>query len=246
MTSFVGLIPAAGLGSRLAPLAYAKELLPITYVREEEGLRPIPVIEASLRQLRNAGVGKCAVIVSDRKPELLRYLGESGLDIAFIPQPRADGLAAAAALAEFWLRDANACLLLPDTVVRPADALAKLRAAFESEKADLALGVFPTNRPLELGPVRFDSAMRVTEVQDKPAATDLANSWAMAVWGPRFTALLGEAVRGGWSGPLGHIFHRAVEEGLKVRAVWFADGQFHDVGTPRGLAETLPLLKDGL
>ena len=244
------MIPAAGLASRLGSLGYAKELLPITYVADTPGgpLRPMAVIEASLRQLQGAGVNRSVVIISDRKPELVRYLGsgnDMGLDIAFVHQPRADGLAAAASLAGPWLDGGNACLLLPDTVVRPADALKQVRARFESDKADLVLGIFPTTRPLELGPVRFDDAMRVTEVLDKPASTDLANSWAMAIWGPRFTALLAAAVAENPAQTLGSLFHRAACE-MTVSACWFPQGQFHDVGTPRGLADALPLFLDGL
>jgi glucose-1-phosphate thymidylyltransferase len=244
-------IPAAGMASRLGSLGYAKELLPITYVADTPGgrLRPMAVIEASLRQLQKAGVGRTLVVISDRKPELVRYLGSGrdfGLDIAFVQQSQADGLAAACALATPWVRDGNACLLLPDTVVRPAEALKTVRATFKSAQADLVLGVFPTSRPLELGPVRFDADMRVTDVLDKPAATDLANSWAMAIWGPRFSDLLAKAVAENPSQTLGSLFHRAVGDGLKVLATWFPEGQFHDVGTPQGLAEALPLLRDGI
>ncbi|MDB5740829.1 MAG: hypothetical protein JWP16_1869, partial [Alphaproteobacteria bacterium] len=45
---------------------------------------------------------------------------------------------------------------------------------------------------------------------------------------------------------LGGLFHRAVGDGLNVLAAWFPEGQFHDVGTPQGLAEALPLLRDGI
>jgi glucose-1-phosphate thymidylyltransferase len=247
---YVGVIPAAGLASRLGPLGYPKELLPITYVPGEDGhLRPLPVIEASFRQLRTAGVERALVITSDRKPELMQYLGNGGgigLDLAFLQQARPEGLAAAAALALSWTRGANACLLLPDTIVRPEIALKDARARFEAEHADLVLGVFPTDKPRELGPVRFDGQMRVIEVQDKPAQTDLANSWAMAIWGPRFAELLGSAVRQNPGQTLGGVFQQAVDAGLNVQAVWFAGGAFYDVGTPKGLAEALPQFLKGL
>ena len=250
MNEFVGVIPAAGLASRLGPLGYPKELLPITYVAGDGGhLRPMPVIEASFRQLREAGVGRALVITSDRKPELMQYLGSGGgigLDLAFLQQARADGLASAVALALPWTRGANACLLLPDTIVRPESALNQVRALFETAKADLVLGVLPTAKPKELGPVRFDAAMRVIEVQDKPRETDLDNSWAMATWGPAFAELLRHAVTQNAAIALGNVFQQAVDTGLNVRAVWFADGAFYDVGTPKGLAEALPQFLKGL
>lgn len=250
MIDCVGVIPAAGLASRLGPLGYPKELLPITYVAAEGGhLRPMPVIEASFRQLRTAGIRRSLVVTSDRKPELMQYLGNGGglgLDLAFLQQARAEGLACAVALALPWTRGSNACLLLPDTIVRPEHALKDVCARFESENADLVLGVFPTNKPNELGPVRLGTGNRVTEVQDKPSETDLNNSWAMAVWGPAFADLLANAVKHSPSLALGSVFQQAVDAGLNVQAVWFENGVFYDVGTPKGLAEALPALLKGL
>lgn len=250
MSDYVGVIPAAGLASRLGPLGYPKELLPITYVPGEGGhLRPLPVIEASFRQLREAGAARALVITSDRKPELMQYLahgGGIGLDLAFLQQARPEGLAAAVALAAPWTRGANTCLLLPDTIVRPEHALKDARALFERAEADLVLCVLPTDKPRELGPVRFDSDMRVTEVQDKPAETDLNNSWSMAIWGPRFGELLDSAVRQNPGQTLGAVFQQAVDAEMTVRAAWFPGGAFYDVGTPKGLAEALPQFLKGL
>lgn len=247
MTSYVGIIPAAGVASRLGPLGYPKELLPITYVQGEGGLlRPLPVIEASLRQLRTAGINRCMVITSERKPELAQYLasgGGLGLDIAYVQQTKADGLAAAVTLTAPWTQDAASCLLLPDTIVRPLDALLTMRETFESRGADLVLGVFPTARAKELGPVRFGADGRIIEVQDKPADTDLANSWGLAIWGARFAQMLAAAPAGA---NLGHLFHQAATDGLKTVACWFESGEFHDIGTPHGLAEALPVLVNGL
>jgi glucose-1-phosphate thymidylyltransferase len=245
--NYVGIIPAAGLASRLGPLGYPKELLPITYVQGEDGyLRPLPVIEASLRQLRTADISRCMVITSERKPELAQYLGGGGaigLDIAYVQQSKAEGLAAAVALTVPWTKGSASCLLLPDTILRPLDALKTMRAAFEARGADLVLGVFPTPKPRELGPVRFDAAMRITEVQDKPAATDLANTWGLAIWGARFSEMIAAAPP---NANLGLLFHQAAQNGLNVIACWFESGEFHDVGTPKGLAEALPVLMNGL
>ena len=94
--------------------------------------------------------------------------------------------------------------------------------------------------------MRFDAQMRVIEVQDKPQETDLNNSWALAVWGPRFGELLAGAVKQNAGQTLGAVFQQAVDAGLDVRAVWFADGAFYDVGTPKGLAEALPQFLKGL
>ena len=110
----------------------------------------------------------------------------------------------------------------------------RVRAAYEASGADLVLGVFSTARPHALGPVRLNSEGRVTEVQDKPGQTDLANSWGMAVWGPRFSDMLRKAVARDPATNLGLLFHAATTA-MTVRGVWFAEGAFHDTGTPEGL-----------
>lgn len=225
-TAITGILPAAGLGSRMAPLPHAKELLAVCGV---------PVIDFSLDQLRAAGVAACTAVVSDRKPELVRHLqAADGFSMTFARQETPTGLAAAVALG---LPEAGmACLLLPDTLVRPADALKQVRAEFESSGADLVLGVFSTDRPCELGPVRLSADGRVTEVQDKPPQTDLANSWALAIWGPRFSRALRDAVACDATANMGLLFHAATAT-MAVRGVWFAGGAFHDTGTPRGLRD---------
>jgi hypothetical protein len=68
----------------------------------------------------------------------------------------------------------------------------------------------------------------------------------MAVWGPKFADLLAGAVKQNPALALGSVYQLAVDAGLNVRAVWFADGAFYDVGTPKGLAQALPQFLKGL
>ena len=241
----VGLVPAAGLGTRLLPLAYPKELLPIAYATEDGGIVPRPVLQASLDQLRRADVRDCVIVIAEWKLELVRVFGDGGalgMSIAYVVRPVARGLADALDAATPWLRDRDVCLTLPDTILSPDDALAQLRAERERSGADLVLGVFPTDHPEQLGPVRVADDGSVIEVLDKPAATDLRNTWGLAIWSPRFSELLARSVAAAPDDAkpvLGAVFQRAIEVGLAVRARVFADGRFVDVGTSSGLAEAL-------
>jgi glucose-1-phosphate thymidylyltransferase len=238
---FVGVIPAAGLGSRLVPYRYSKELLPVAYVVDEESreMKPTPVIGLSLNALAAAGVERCVIVTSPTKPELPRCLGdgsEYGLQVAYVHQPRPAGLAHAVNCAYPWTRDAYACLLLPDTVVTPPGAMPALVSAARHDRLDLVLGVFPTQIPEQLGPVHFGEDGRVHRVLDKPESTELRNTWGMAVWSPAFGQLLHECIEdAGDAIVLGGVFDLAVRRGLAVRAVWFEDGSFIDVGTTKGL-----------
>ena len=238
MDAPIGLLPAAGVGSRLGALGYPKELLPITF---GGAATPRPVLHASLEQMQRAGITQCVVVIAEWKLDLVRVLGERVGDVALayvvrsIPRGLADAIVGTAP----WLAGRDVCLALPDTLVAPADAIAQVRADKDASGADLVLGVFPTDEPERLGPVRVGADGSVLEVLDKPAATDLRNTWGVALWSPRFSDLLAAAVRAEPSVVLGAVFQRAVTAGLRVRAVPFASGQFLDVGTPGGLAAAL-------
>ena len=243
----IGLIPAAGLGSRLAPLAYPKELLPIAYTADDGKLVPKPVLQASLDQMKRAGLEQCVIVISDWKLELVRVLGDgaaAGIALAYVVRAVPRGLSDALLAARAWVADRDVCIALPDTVIEPPDALARVRTEREATGADLVLGVFPTDEPEQLGPVRIAADGRVTEVQDKPATTDLRNTWGVAIWSPRFTTLLesvSAAAPADHKPVLGVVFQRAIDEGMQVRAVRFPDGAFLDLGTPAGLARALAI-----
>lgn len=244
---FVGVLPAAGIASRLQPSRYLKELLPVTYLLDDDAraARPVPVISLSLRALKMAEVKRCVVTISDRKPELMRYLGDGSdfdLQLAYVQQSTPNGLAAAVDMAYEWTRGCYSCLLLPDTLVHPFEAMDRLRQVVIESRADVVLGVFPTEMPEQLGPVRYDSFNRVLEVQDKPPITDLRNTWALAIWSPRFSELLHCSVSNATSPlTLGEVFNQAVQLGMDVRSVWFAQGSFVDIGTVKGLSQMLEI-----
>lgn len=241
----IGVIPAAGLGTRLLPLAYPKELLPITYTQQDGTIVPRPVLQASLDQMRRAGIRECVVVIAEWKLELVRVFGDgaaAGVSLAYVVRAVPRGLADALDAARPWLADRDACLALPDTLLAPDDALARVCAERARSSADLVLGVFPTDHPEQLGPVRVATDGTVVEVLDKPPTTDVRNTWGIAVWSPAFTALLARELAAAPDDAkpvLGAVFQRALEEGLSVRAVPFEDGHFIDVGTSEGLAEAL-------
>jgi len=244
----VGVIPAAGLGSRLAPFLYPKELLPIVYasVGGNGGkVVPRPVLQFSLDAMKAAGITECIIVIANWKLEIPRVFGDgngSGLSLSYVMRNSPQGLADALDAAHPWVRDHYVALALPDTVVSPLDALGQIWGECRSSQADLVLGLFPTATPEQLGPVRVDSGGRVTEVLDKPKTTDLKNTWGLAVWSPRFSALLHDAVARAPedSKPvLGSVFQQAVNRGFRVRALCFDEGRYLDIGTADGLGKVV-------
>jgi glucose-1-phosphate thymidylyltransferase len=239
--AFIGILPAAGLGSRLRSLRCPKELLSVAFFCDPltGALRPMLAAEYSLFSMREAGLSKCLMVISDRKPELLRYFGNGssvGMSIAYINQPEPLGLASAIDAAFDWAGNSCVCLALPDTVFSPSTAIATVNKALLAHNADLVLGVFPTLQPQQLGPVRFDNKDRVLEVLEKPSSTDLHNTWGIAAWTPGFSKFLHRPGLELRDLSIGRVFNDAVREGFDVRAVSFDSGSYTDLGTGEALA----------
>jgi glucose-1-phosphate thymidylyltransferase len=190
------------------------------------------------------------VVISDSKTEVLHYFGDGSelpLPLAYLHRAQPRGLADAVDAGYRWIADADSytCLALPDTIFQPMTALATIREHIIAAAADVVLGMFPTEHPEQLGPVRLDATGRAVEVLEKPSHTDLYNTWGVAVWSPRFTTFLhhflaSNAVRPGQPDlSVSQVFNAAIGEGYDVRGIFFEDGAYLDVGTAEGIASLL-------
>jgi glucose-1-phosphate thymidylyltransferase len=242
---FVGLIPAAGRATRLAPFRYPKELLPIGYeLTPQGGARPRAVAEYGVEAIKAAGIDHLFFVVAPWKLDVVTYFGDGGqfgVSVGYLYQEEARGLPHAVDIAYPWIGGRHVALVLPDTIVTPADALARLRTRYLDTGADLALAVFPTEQAWRLGPVVM-SGGKVERVLDKPRGPAPANTWGAAIWGERFAALLheglGDADPAAGEPVLGMFFDLAVRRGLKAVAVEFPGGSFEDAGTSEGIVRT--------
>jgi glucose-1-phosphate thymidylyltransferase len=245
----VGLLPAAGRATRLRPYRSPKELVPLILAGPDGAAMPVPVCHFALDALRRAAVDRAVLVISDDKLEVVRVLADGadyGVPLGYVVQPEPLGLTHVVACAAPWLAGADVLLALPDTVIFPDDALARVAERRRETDADLVLGVFPTEEPERLAPVELEAGGGVRAIHDKPAVAPARNTWGVIGWSPRFTAFCvdWEARRpGGAEGKLSHAMEAARQAGLDVRAVELVDGIFRDIGTPGGLAETLRILR---
>jgi glucose-1-phosphate thymidylyltransferase len=243
------ILPCAGLASRLQMHQkhglYAKELLPIAYRVDPETRQafPVPVIHSSLEIIRLAGVSRCVIVTSERKPELAAYLGDGSdfsMSFAYVRQDTPLGLADAVNRGCRWTSEGITCMLLPDTILEPKNALRMLLDDLQSDVADVMLGVFPTETPEQLGPVDFNEEGMVRQVLEKPLSTSLYNTWGVAVWKSDFSHWMNHelhrfeaAARPALS--MGSFFDLAISHGFRVGSRYFANGSFVDAGTSVGL-----------
>src|SRR4051812_26845177 len=124
-----GVIPAAGQGTRIQPLAFSKELLPVGVRRDGEAERPRAVSEYLVERLARGGADKICFVISPHKSDILRYYGDRLGEVAFayVVQPRAAGLCDALFRAAPLIGPDEAVAVgLPDTVWFPEDGLARL------------------------------------------------------------------------------------------------------------------------
>lgn len=170
-----GIVPAAGRGSRIQPLAFSKELLPVGSRLDGETERPRAVSEYIVERMIRAGATKIGFVVSPGKSDILEYFGGriGETDVCYVVQPQPAGLCDAIFCALPFINDNEAvCVGLPDTIWFPEDGLCYL-----SDEA-LSFLLFPVERPELFDAVVTDSGGSVIEIQVK--RQDAASSW---VWG---------------------------------------------------------------
>ncbi len=70
-----GIVPAAGAGSRIQPLAFSKELLPVGSRLDGATERPRAVSEYLVERLIRAGAQKICFVIAPGKSDILEYYG---------------------------------------------------------------------------------------------------------------------------------------------------------------------------
>lgn len=243
----IGLIPAAGRAERISPLPGSKELFPIGFREiEVDGtiqIRPKVVSQYLIDNMFNAGVSKIWLVLGRGKWDIMHYYGdgsEFGGCVAYLLMEKLWGMPYTLDQAYPWLNRDTVLFGMPDTIFTPQDAFAQMLARHQDVRADVTLGIFPTDYPEKLCPVRLDGDGRVLDMTDKPPHPDIKNTWGCACWSPRFTEFMhnfltsiappsNEVV-------LADVFKAAIREDLVVQGVFFENEEYIDVGTPDDLA----------
>lgn len=233
-----GIIPAAGNGTRIQPLAFSKELLPVG--DRDDGQRPKAVSEYLVERLTAGGADKLCFVISPGKSDILQYYGGriGRTDVAYVVQPNAGGLCDAIFRARVLIGPTESVAVgLPDTIWFPHDALARL------PHDQLAFLLFPVQRPELFDAVETDDSGRVLQIQVK-SVTPRSN-W---VWGAfRMPGAIFHELyrfwhaRGEQESYVGTLINAWLAEG--GRAVGVRAGErYVDVGTLHGYREAMGLL----
>lgn len=254
----IGIVPAAGRGRRLAPYPLPKELFPIgPQMVDVEGQlqqRPKVISQYLIDALVMAQPDRLFFVLGPGKLDIVEYFrnGETyGVPFAYGFQSEARGMPYALDLIHPWLKGSELVLMgMPDTIIEPRDAFCRLLDAHRAWKADLSLGLFPTDRPQKFGMIGINSDNDVVAHLDKPQHTNLKWLWGITCWGPNFTSLMHETLeqageelanQRGREPVLGDIFDIALAKGLRVKGLPFEDGRYIDIGTYDDLRQAVLL-----
>lgn len=234
-TEWIGLVPAAGEGTRLG-LPFPKELYPIL----DNDNKIKPVCQNVIEQLRDCGIQNIVLVISNNKYQIVSHLKDGkSLDcnLIYVYQERRNltqsnsnspGLAHAISSAYHVTKDKLVFFGMPDTVVYP-------KKVFEQGyellvDSDAILYLFKTNTPHKFGMVRRDVNGKVIQVVDKPSKTDLELMWGYIAWKPVFTRFI-QAQIDNQEYDFSAIINNAISEGITVNSIVVNNGKYYDIGT---------------
>jgi glucose-1-phosphate thymidylyltransferase len=235
-----GIVPAAGQGSRMQPLAFSKELLPVGCRSEGDRERPRAVSEYLVERLVLGGASRICFVISPGKSDILEYYGGSvfSADLFYAVQPRPAGLCDAIFRAAPLISPDDYVLVgLPDTIWYPEDALAHL------SDAPLSFLCFPVEQPQYFDAVVARDDGSVREIQVK--SPDARSNW---IWGAfKLSGRTFHDLRQLWLEPdrhdeyIGTLVNAYLARGGRAVAM-FSGEAYVDVGTVRGYREAMNLL----
>jgi dTDP-glucose pyrophosphorylase len=236
-----GIIPAAGIGSRIQPLAFSKELLPVGSRIDGGVERPRAVSEHLIERMIAAGADKICFVIAPGKSDIVNYYGAriGPAHIAYVVQTEPRGLCDAIFRALPFVSEQEEVLVgLPDTIWFPHDGLSLLTPG------ELSFLLFPVERPQFFDAVVTDSQGQVEEIQVK--SPDARSNW---VWGAfRMPGHVLHALHALWRHPsrgdeyVGTLVNAYLAAGGRARGLR-AGEVYVDVGTLDGYRRALEVLE---
>ncbi len=238
-----GIIPAAGVGSRIQPLAFSKELLPLGCRLDGQVERPRAISEYLIDRLIIGGASKICFVIAPGKTDIISYFGGSvrSAHICYAVQPQPRGLCDAIfRVVPLIERSEHVLIGLPDTIWFPEDGYCSLGGN------ELSFLLFPVENPANFDAVVTDESGRVLQVRVKQAVT--VTQW---VWGA--IGMPGGVLhdlfdlwcrRDRCDEYLGTLVNEYLAEGGSAMAVKSGIA-YVDVGTLHGYREATRLLESG-
>ncbi len=235
-----GIIPAAGNGTRIQPLAFSKELLPVGSVIKDSQERPRAVSEYIIERMIIAGSSNLCVVLSPGKSDIIRYFGNNyeNIPICYTIQQSPTGLCDAVFRALPMINDEDIVMVgLPDTVWFPEDGFKRLCGEY------LSFLLFPVDKPELYDAVKINRSGNVEKIMVK--VPNVNEKW---VWGAfKMPGKIYKDLFSLWERKTNRdeYFGTLVNEYLLTggKAIGITEGtSYVDVGTINGYREALKIL----
>jgi glucose-1-phosphate thymidylyltransferase len=235
-----GIIPAAGVGSRIQPLAFSKELLPVGTRIDGQSERPRAVCEYLVDRMLYAGATRLCFVISPNKADILAYFGGElgGASICYALQSQPSGLCDALFTPlPFLAPDDEVLIGLPDTIWFPEDGFMAL------PERRFSLLLFPVEEPEFFDAVVFGPDWLVQEIQVKRQSAQSRWVWGAFRLPARTLAELHELwhERECADEYFGTLVNAFIARGGRVEAVP-RGAQYVDVGTLNGYRHAVQVL----
>jgi dTDP-glucose pyrophosphorylase len=235
-----GIVPAAGVASRIQPLAFSKELLPVGSVISGDKEHPKVISEYLIDRLSIAGVEKICMVISPEKSDILRYYGKghSSIHFNYVIQKERRGLCDAVfTAAPLISSDEDVIIGLPDTLWFPVDALCYLPSS------ELSFLLFPSETPQNFDAVELGKDGYISKIKVKEAK--VTSHW---IWGAfKMPGFIFHQLHHLWNKRkqidiyFGTLVNAYIQNGAHVSGI-YAGKKYVDVGTLKGYRDAIQLL----
>ncbi len=235
----IGLIPAAGKGTRLG-LPFSKELYPVPLRGEY-----FPIILNNIISLKKIGINEIVIIINAQKNDILKFLGNgSRWDVKIDYVIQEDAVSLPDALSQAWnlIEGKIVYFLMADTLIEPDDFLSKFEEQLD-DSFEISLGCFNTNNPEKFATLSMENGI-VNSCEEKNKYSTNNIMWGFWRWKPDFTPKLINAVKNHFElereQTLSEIITDQIESG-KVQGILLSQYKYWDFGTHDEIMQFLNL-----
>ncbi|MCU0497515.1 MAG: glucose-1-phosphate thymidylyltransferase [Anaerolineae bacterium] len=157
-----GLILSGGKGTRLYPLTYtrAKQLIPVANK---------PVLVRVIEAIRDGGVTEIGIVIGQTGPEIRELIGNGdrwGVQVSYIEQPEALGLAHAVKIAQDFLGEDRFVMFLGDNVIQ--GGISSLISDFANNDWNSQIVLKRVKDPRAFGVAELNADGSIKQLIEKP------------------------------------------------------------------------------
>jgi len=230
----IGIIPAAGRGTRAGGLPYPKELLP---VKAYDG-KVLTVIEGAILQLANAEIPRAVIVIRPEKYIIADYLGNQcfGVNLTYVFQETMysrEGLPDAVLAGRTWVDQSLYVMLMGDVYFGdPFTAYDLVDAMHNQPLAVAGVALWRTYEPHRFGIVERVRD-KVIAVKDKPQGLTTGEHWGAVAFRSGLWPYIANEQE-----TFSNVLNRAAVYGEQIISI-VADNNYYDFGTPEAIINNI-------